>query len=93
MLMAAPLMLFRSTCLAAWCALQCRSRCSTVSLFCWHAGHVGESAFPMQYKCLASGVCPVRSCVRILVCFLGMFVISLRYLSDTAMGSVLFRSE
>jgi len=93
MLMAAPPMLFRSICLAGWCALQCRRCSTTVSLFCWHAGHVGESIFPMQYKCLASGACPVLSCVRMLVCFLGKFVMSLRYLSDTTVGSVFFKSE
>ena len=92
MLMAAPPVLFHSTCLVGWCAVQCRIRCSTVSLFCWHAGHVGESAFPIQYRCLASGACPVHSCIRMLVCFLGMSMISLRYLSDIAVRSVFLRS-
>jgi hypothetical protein len=92
MLMAAPPMLFCSTCLVAQCAVQCRMRCSTVSSFCWHAGHVGESAFPMQCRCLANGACPVHSCIRMLACFLGMSMISLRYLTDTAVGSIFFRS-
>jgi len=75
--MATPLMLFWSICLLGWCALQCRKRCSTVSLFCWHTGHVGESNFPMQYtcRCLASGVCPVLSCVRMLACFAFRFAL------------------
>ena len=92
MSMAVPPVLFCSTCLALQCTVQCRMRCSTVSSFYWHAGHVGESAFLMQCKCLASGACPVRSCIRMLVCFLGMSVVSLRYLIDTAVGSVFFRS-
>jgi hypothetical protein len=90
---AAPPSLFLSTCLAGWCAVQCSSRCSTVSSFCWHAGHVGELVFPMRCRCFASGACPVLSCVRMLACFLGRSVMSLRYLSDAAAGSVFFNSE
>jgi hypothetical protein len=90
---AAPPILFRSICLAGWCTVQCRSRCSTVSSFCWHAGHVSELFFLMQCRCLASGACPVLSCVRMLACFLSRFAMSLRYLSDTAVGSVFFSSE
>ena len=92
-LIAALLSLFQSTCLAGWCAVQCKSRCSTVSSFCWNAGHVGELVFLMQCRCLASGTCPIFSYVRMLACFLGRFVMSLRYLSGAAVGSVFFSSK
>lgn len=47
MLISLPLVLLRKICLVAWCAGQCSMRCSTVLLCCRHAGHIGESAFPM----------------------------------------------
>jgi hypothetical protein len=90
MLMSLPPVLLRKICLAAWCAGQCSMRCSTVSSCCRHAGHIGESAFPIRCKCLASGACPVLNCVKMLAAFLGRAAIRVRYLFDMAVGSVFF---
>jgi hypothetical protein len=90
MLMSLPPVLLRKICLAAWCAGQCSMKCCTVSSFCWQAGQIGESSFPMRCKCLASGVWPVRSCDSILAIFLGRFVMRWMYLFDGAVGSVFF---
>jgi hypothetical protein len=65
-------------------------KCCTVSSPSWHAGQVGESAFPMRCKCLARGVCPVLSCDSMLASFLSRVVMRLMYLFDGAVGSVLF---
>ncbi|KAF8230250.1 hypothetical protein L208DRAFT_1476855 [Tricholoma matsutake] len=48
MLISLPLVLLHKICLAAWCAGQCSMRCSMVLSCCRHAGHIGESAFPMH---------------------------------------------
>ena len=65
-------------------------RCCTVSSSCWHAGHVGESAFPIWCRCLASGACPVLSCDSMLASFLGSGVTRSMYLVDGDFGSVFF---
>lgn len=83
-----PPMLFRSVCLAPWCAGQCSRRCCTISSLCWHAGQVGESIFPRRNRCLAKGACPVLSCARMLASFLGSFVTRSMYLWEGVVGSV-----
>ena len=90
MLMSLPPVLLCSVCLAVQCTGQCIRKCCMVSSACWHAGQMGESLFPMQCRCLASGACPVQSCVRTLVSFLGRLVMSLIYLFEVAVGSVFF---
>jgi hypothetical protein len=65
-------------------------RCSTVLLCCWHAGQVGESAFPMWWGCLAREACSILICMRMLTAFLGSGVIRVKYLFDMAVGSVFF---
>lgn len=56
----------------------CRSRaghiikkCATVSSSISHAGHNGDSTHLRRWRCLFSGACPIRSCVRMLVCLRG----------------------
>ena len=90
MLISLPPMLFRSTCLASWCAGQCKMKCCIVSEFCRHEGQMGESAFFIRWRCLAKGACPVLNWVRMVESFLGSFDVSLRNLSDVDVGSVLF---
>jgi hypothetical protein len=90
MLMSLPPVLLHKICLAAWCGGQCSMRCSTVSLCCRHAGHIGESAFLIQCRCLATGACPILNCIKMLAAFLGRAAIRVRYLFDMAVGSVFF---
>jgi len=90
MLMSLLPVLLHSVCLAVWCAGQCIRKCCMDSSACWHTGQMGESLFPMQCRCLASGACPVQSCVKILASFLGKLVMSLMYLFKGAVGSVFF---
>jgi hypothetical protein len=55
----------------------------------WWAGQVGES-FLMQCRCLANGMCPVHSLVRMLASFLGRPVMSVMYLLDGVFRLVFF---
>ena len=85
-----PPMLFHSHCLASWCARQCNKKCCTIFSCCLQSMHVGESALPMRCRCLASGVCPVHSCKRMLTSFLGGGVMRSMYLVDSIFTSVFF---
>jgi hypothetical protein len=85
-----PPVLLCKICLASQCAMQCNIKCCNVSSPCWHSGQIGESTFPMQYKCLARGVWPVLNCESMLTSFRGRFIINLRYLLEGVIGSVFF---
>ena len=90
MLMFLPPMLLHRICLASRCAVQCSMKCCVVSLPHWHSGQIGESTFLMRCKCLARGAWPVLNCERILANFCGRPEISLMYLFEGAVGSVIF---
>ena len=85
-----PPVLLCKICLASRCAVQCNIKCCNVSSPCWHSGQIGESTFPMRYKCLARGVWPVLNCESMLASFHGRFIINLRYLLEGVVGSVFF---
>lgn len=57
---------------------QCKTMCAIVSSPWLHAGHLGESSFPIRCRCLASGMWPVHICVSRLACFRDNGATSLR---------------
>ena len=85
-----PPVLFHRVCLAAWWAGQCSMKWCIVSSLCRHAGQIGEFVLPMQWRCLARGVCPILSWDRMLASFLGSSVTKLMYLLEGVVGSVSF---
>ena len=48
------------------CAMQDSRKCRTVPSFLLHAGHIGDAAAPMSWRCRLSRAWPVRNWIKIL---------------------------
>jgi hypothetical protein len=54
-------------------------------------GHLGLSTFPIVWRCLFTGACPVRSCVRMLVCLQLSVLVIFENSLEGSKGSMVLR--
>lgn len=65
-----------------------RRKCDTVSFAAPHDAHMGDSTYFMVWRCLASGACPERSLMSVLVCARVKSLVAFRKAGEGRFGSI-----